>query len=164
MVWVFRVVLGLVILAYAGWQVWPLAAPLSDGASIVQTLASLEGAGDLGAFGMASVFLGMIALYAAAGGLTVAAQSWAPRAYFLAMAAEIFLRLQVVLRGSGAGPLDLAARVDVALGPLNLGIDPRPLSIALLLVVGLLVLAQDAWRGQSGKALTHDWLRSPVYD
>jgi hypothetical protein len=104
----------------------------------------------------------MTALYATAGGLTVAGHSWAPRAYFLAIVAEIFLRLKVVLNGSGAGPLDLAARADVALAPFNLGFDARPPSLALLLVVGLLVVAQGVWHGRKGAALTRAWTRAPV--
>lgn len=161
MVWVFRISLGLMILAYVAWQAWPVADLLSQGTA-PSDLWALAGGASLPGAVTAAAWVAVILLYAVSGVLTAAGLSWAPGAWFLAFGGEILLRLD--LSPTGARPLiDMASRAAEAFRLAGVGLDPAPLSMAVLLGVGLLVVAVGAWRGWKGAALTRSWAVLPVW-
>lgn len=62
---------------------------------------------------------------------------------------EILLRVTVDQYGSG-GPTDLAARAMEALAPLGLTVDPAPVSLGALAILGWVVYALDQRRDPAG--------------
>ncbi|WP_396595050.1 hypothetical protein [Brevundimonas sp. R86498] len=162
MVWVFRISLGLMILAYVAWQAWPVADLLSHGATASDIWALAGGASIPGAV-TAAAWIAVILLYAVSGVLTAAGLSWAPGAWFLAFGGEILLRLDLSPAGAPPPLIDMAGRAAEAFRLAGVGLDPAPLSMAALLGVGLLVVALGAWRGWKGAALTRSWAVLPVW-
>lgn len=163
MVWVWRACLGVLIAAYAGWLIWPLVEPLTAGGPVagsVSAAVSTEAA-RLG-WALPSLWLGSAALYLIAAGLTAGGIGAAPGAFFLAFVGEVIQRL-LLQSAPQAALVDTPARIASVTAPLNLSVDPGPLSLAALLAVGLLVLMTGAWRGRSGQALTRHWTQPPVY-
>lgn len=162
MVWVWRACLGLLIAAYAGWLIWPLAEPLTadGGASVALSTLTAETAG-VGRL-LPSLWLGSAALYLVAAVLTAARIGAAPGAYFLAFGGEVIQRV-LLQRAPDATLSDTPARIAAALQPLNLAVEPGPVALTALLAVGLLVVMTGAWRGQKGHALTRHWTQPPVY-
>lgn len=162
MVWVFRIGLGLAVLAYAAWQAWPVVALVSQGMGVAE-LWALAGGGSLIGGGAAAAWLAVILLYAVSGLLTAGGLSWAPGAYFLALGGEILLRLDLFPAGTSAPLIDTAERASEALRLAGVGLDPAPLSIAALLAAGLVIVALGAWRGWRDAAQTHSWAVLPVW-
>jgi hypothetical protein len=162
MVWVWRACLGVLIAAYAGWLVWPLIQPLTEGSSISGLVRAVTSeAAQLG-WTLPAMWLASSALYMIAAVLTAGGVGAAPGAYFLAFMSEVIQRL-LLQSVAEAALVDTPARIAAALRPLDLVVDPGPLALAALLAVGLLVLMTGAWRGQSGQALTRHWTQPPVY-
>ena len=161
MVWMFRVCLGLLIAAYAGWLVWPLIQPLTAGGSIAGVASVLTTEAGRPGGALPSLWLGAAVLYAMAAGLTAGGIGAAPGAYFLAFAAEVIQRL-LLQAAPPSALVDTPARIAAALAPLNLAVDPGPLVLTVLVEIGLLVLMTGVWRGQKGQALTRHWTRPPV--
>lgn len=162
MAWVFRIVLSLMIAAYAGWLLWPLIQPLSAGGSPADIIAVVTAeaeqlGGALPLLWLASALLYLIAAVMTAGGL-----EGAPGAYFLAFGGEVIQRL-LLQSAPDAALVDTPARVASGIAPLNLAVDSGPLALGALLAFGLLVVMTGAWRGQKGQALTRDWTQPPLY-
>lgn len=162
MVWAVRAGLGLTILAYAVWLIWPAVQPLVAGATGATVVSSIVDEATRIGWAAVGLWLAASLLYLVAGGLTAGGVVAAPGAYFLAFAAEILLRL-VLRDAAGANLSDVAARGSASLAGLRLAVDAAPLALGALLAVGLLVLMTGAWRGGNGRALTRDWTRPPVY-
>ena len=161
MVWVFRICLGRLVAAYAGWLVWPLIEPLTTGGSVAGVVGAVSTeTGRLGA-ALPSLWLGSAALYLVSAFLTAGGVGAAPGAYFLAFGGEVIQRL-LLQSTTDATLSDTPARVASALAALNLTVDPGPLALGALLAVGLLVLMTGVWRGQKGQALTRHWTQPPV--
>lgn len=162
MAWVFRIILSLVIAAYAGWLIWPLVGAVTTGVSPSDVLGALNAeAGRLG-WALPSLWLGAAALYAIAAVMTAGGLGAAPGAYFLAFGAEVIQRL-LLQSVPGATLVDTPSRVAADLAPLNLMVDSGPLALGALLAVGLMVLMTGTWRGHKGHALTRHWTQPPIY-
>lgn len=162
MAWVFRIVLGLLIAAYAGWLIWPLVEPMTTGVSPSDIIRAVNAeAGQLG-WALPSLWLGAALLYAIAAVMTAGGLGAAPGAYFLAFGAEVIQRL-LLQSAPDATLVDTPSRVASDLAPLNLAVESGPLALAALLAVGLLVLMTGTWRGHKGQALTRHWTQPPVY-
>lgn len=162
MVWVFRISLGLVIVAYATWHAWPAVTLISEGVRVSE-LWELAGGGSRPGGGAVVAWLGVVALYAVSGLLAAGGVSWAPGAYFLAFGGEILLRLDLSPAGTPSPLIDIAGRSSEALRQAGVGLDPAPLAIAALLATGLLIVALGAWRGWRDAALTRSWAVLPVW-
>lgn len=162
MVWVWRACLGVFIAAYAGWLVWPLVEPLTAGGTVGGMAGVVSAEVQRLGWTLPSLWLGSAALYLIAAGLTAGGVGAAPGAFFLAFVGEVIQRL--LLQSAPQTVLvDTTARLASLTAPLNLSVDPGPLSLAALMAVGLLVLMTGAWRGHRGQALTRHWTRPPVY-
>ncbi len=162
MVWVWRACLAILIAAYAGWLLWPVIAPLTDGGSFEEPVSALRSEAQRLGWALPSLWIASAVLYLIAAGLTAGGVGAAPGAYFLAFLGEVVQRL-LLQSTSGAALTDTPDRIAAALAPLGLAVDPGPASLATLLAVGLLVLLTGAWRVRAGQALTRDWTRPPVY-
>lgn len=160
MVWVLRVGLGLVILAYATWLAWPVAELLAGGVDVA-TVWRLAGGGDGPGAAMAALWIAVVVLYVVSGALTAAGLSWAPGAWLLAFSGEILLRLDRSTGDATPSLTDIAARTAEGLRQLGVVLDPAPLSIAGLLATGCLIVGLGAWHGQKGDALTRSWTEAP---
>lgn len=154
MVWVFRISLGLAVLAYAAWLAWPVAELVSQGADPGAIWSAMGGTVRAGAAG---AWVAIVLLYAVSGLLTAAGLSWAPGTWFLALWGEILLRLDTSARGPASTLIDIGARTADGLRATGLQLDPAPLSLGGLVSVGLLILIVGVWRGQTGAALTRSW-------
>ena len=110
-----RFILVLVVLAYAGWLVWPIVSPFLEGAS--PGAASMRAGAEAGSQGLPKAAI----------------------AYFLGFIADAALRL--ALDGGRAGS-EISARSAEAVGPATsgLGIDPTWLVLGALLVLGGLIV------------------------
>jgi hypothetical protein len=161
MVWVFRIGLGVAILAYATWLAWPVVDLLSRGVGAPDVWRLAGGASGIPDAAVAAVWIAVILLYGLSGLLTAAGLPWAPGAWFLAFGGEILLRLD--LPGPSSPLIDIATRAGEGLQQAGLGLDPAPLTLAALLATGLLILALGAWRGWKGAALTRSWAVLPVW-
>lgn len=162
MVWVWRACLGLLIAAYAGWLIWPLAHPLATGGSVADAALALSTEAAGMGWSLVGLWLGASVLYLAAAVLTAAGLGAAPGAYFLAFGAEVIQRL--LLQSAPRATLsDTPTRIADLLAPLNLAVDPGPLALGALLAVGMLVLMTGVWRGHKGQALTRHWTQPPLY-
>lgn len=156
MVWVLRIGLGLVILSYAAWLVWPVADLLAGGVDLASVW-RLAGGGSLLGAAAAALWIAVILFHVLSGLLTAAGQSWAPGAWLLAFSGEILLRLD---RSTGAATpslTDIAARAAEGLRQFGVTLDPAPLSIAGLLATGCLIVGLGAWPRQKGDGLTPSW-------
>lgn len=165
MVWVLRALVGAAVLLYAAWLSLPPAEALAAGATITQAWAGLAPTSQPQGSALAGVLLATIGLYGLGGVATVAGLSWAPGLFFLGFLGDIALRLAVAIGMAGAvpGALDLGARTDASLRPLGVPVETTPLAMAVLLAIGLCILATGVWRGQKGAALTRDWTRLTVW-
>lgn len=160
MAWVFRIVLSLLIAAYAGWLVWPLVELLRTGVSPSGIVSAVNAEAALLGWALPSLWLSAILLYAIAAVMTAGGLGAAPGAYFLAFGAEVIQRL-LLQSASEATLVDTPARIAANLAPL--AVDSGPLALAVLLAVGLLVLMTGTWRGHKGQALTRHWTQPPLY-
>ncbi|MBX9615553.1 MAG: hypothetical protein K2X25_08155 [Caulobacteraceae bacterium] len=162
MVWVFRIGLGLAVLAYAAWQAWPVVALVSQGVGVSE-LWGLAGGGSLIGGGTAVAWVTIVLLYAVSGLFTAGGLSWAPGAYFLAFGGEILLGMALSPAGTPPPLIDIAGRTSEALRQAGVGLDPAPLSIAALLATGLVIVALGAWRGWRDAALIRSSAVLPVW-
>ncbi|MDO1559273.1 hypothetical protein Q0812_07520 [Brevundimonas sp. 2R-24] len=132
-----RWLLALVVLAYAAWLVWPLAASLLGGQDMAIERAAVE-ASDKGAnLPLGVVWIAAAALYALSAFLLGNGNPRAFVAYLLGFAADAFLK--IALDGRSA-----AAQADVAMRSTAVaesGVDPLWLILGGLAVVGVLVFA-----------------------
>ncbi|AQR60630.1 hypothetical protein BZG35_02430 [Brevundimonas sp. LM2] len=165
MIWVLRVLLAIVIVAYATWLALPLGAALAAGQTVGQVWSGLAATGSTEALMIAAGLLATIVLYGAGGLATAAGWSWAPGLFFLGFMGDIVLRLAVA--GGAVQPgteaLEIGARAEAMLRPLGVTVETTPLTLAILLAVGLAVLATGVWRGQKGAALTRVWTEPPLW-
>lgn len=161
MVWVWRACLGLLIAAYAGWLVWPVLQPLTAGGSLTDAFATITAeAARLGGI-LPSLWLAAAALYLAAAVMTAARIGAPPAAYFLAFAGEVIQRV-LLQSAPDATVTDTPQRLAAAAQSLNLTVEPGPLSLSALLVVGLMVIMSGAWHGQKDQTWPLHWTRSPI--
>ncbi|WP_339873863.1 LPXTG cell wall anchor domain-containing protein [uncultured Brevundimonas sp.] len=134
-----RFILVLVVLAYAGWLVWPIVSPFLEGAS--PGAASMRAGAEAGSQGLPTAVLWIAAavLYLVAALMLGSGNPKAAIAYFLGFIADAALRL--ALDGGRAGG-EIAARSAEAVGPATsgLGIDPTWLVLGALLVLGGLIV------------------------
>lgn len=161
MVWVWRACLGLIIAAYAGWLVWPVVQPLTAGGSLTDAFATITAeAARLGGI-LPSLWLAAAVLYLAAAVMTAARVGAPPVAYFLAFASEVIQRV-LLQSAPDATVTDTPQRLAAAAQSLNLTVEPGPLSLSALLVVGLMVIMSGAWHGQKDQTWPLHWTRSPI--
>jgi len=134
-----RFILVLVVIAYAGWLVWPILSPFLEGAS--PEAASMRAGAEAGVGGLptAALWIAAAVLYLVAALMLGAGNPRAAIAYFLGFIADAALRLAL---DSGSGGSEIAARSAEAVGPATsgLGIDPTWLVLGALLVLGGLVV------------------------
>lgn len=165
MVWVLRILLGVLAVAYATWLALPLGEAVAAGQTVGQVWSSLASTGPAGAPMLAAGLLATIVLYGAGGVATTAGWTGAPGLFFLGFVGDIALRLAVA--GGAVRPgdatLDIGGRAAATLRPLGVMVESTPLTMAALLAVGLAILATGVWRGQKGAALTRVWTEPPVW-
>lgn len=162
MVWVLRICVGLLVLAYAAWLAWPVLDLATQGVDPTRIWVLATGSAGAPGAAVAGLWCAIALLYAIAGVLTGAGLTWAPGAYFLAFAGEILFRLSLVDRPA-PDLIDIAARTAAGLRQSGLGLDPAPMVLGGLLAMGLLVLALGVWRGRGGAALTRSWTQAPAW-
>ena len=138
---ILRFILVIAVIGYAGWLAWPFISPFFEGAGPEASAARsgatvmLDTGGDMTT---AALWIGAVALYLISALLLGAGNPRAALAYFLGFAADVVLRLALSPdRGVSA---DIAARSAEAV-PAPGGIDPQWIVIAVLIVIGLLVVA-----------------------
>ena len=140
-----RFILVLVVIAYAGWLIWPVVSPFLEGAS--PEAASMRAGAEAGSEGMPTAVLWIAAavLYLVAALMLGSGNPKAAVAYFLGFIADAALRLAL---DSGSGGGEIAARSAEAMGPATsgLGIDPTWLILGALLVLGGLVVVASRRR------------------
>ena len=150
-----RFILVLVVIAYAGWLVWPIVSPFLDGAS--PGAASMRAGAEASTGGLPTgvLWIAAAALYLIAALLLGSGNPRAAIAYFLGFIADAALRLAL---DSGSGGGEIAARSAEAMAPATsgLGIDPTWLVLGALLVVGVLVVlaSRRRRRGRTPGQLT----------
>jgi len=137
----FRFILVIAVIGYAGWMAWPFVSPFLEGARPEAAAARsgaavvMDSGGDMTA---AALWIGAVVLYLVSALLLGAGSPRAAIAYFLGFAADMVLRLAMSPnRGGGA---DIAARSAEAV-PAPGGLDPQLVVIAVLVAVGLMVIA-----------------------
>ena len=138
-----RFVVVVAVLAYAGWLAWPFLSPFIEGAgpetATLRAGAEAQGGGEL--FGFLpgwTLWAGAIGLYVISALMLGAGNSKAAVAYFLAFLADAALRLALDGRGGEAarsGPATMSAPEAVSALP----VEPRWLTLGVLVVLGLLV-------------------------
>jgi len=140
-----RFILVLVVIAYAGWLIWPVVSPFLEGAS--PEAASMRAGAEAGSEGLPTAVLWIAAavLYLVAALMLGSGNPKAAIAYFLGFIADAALRLAL---DSGSGGGEIAARSAEAMGPATsgLGIDPTWLILGALLVLGGLVVVASRRR------------------
>ena len=144
-----RFILVLVVIAYAGWLIWPVLSPFLEGAS--PEAASMRAGAEAGAGGLptAVFWIAAAVLYLVAALMLGAGNPRAAIAYFLGFIADAALRLALDNGGGGGG--EIAARSAEAMAPATsgLGVDPTWLILGgLLLLGGLVVLVSRRRRRQ----------------
>jgi hypothetical protein len=149
---IVRILLVLLVLAYAGWLAWPFVAPFLEAAPAdvaAERAGAVAEAG--GGIPQAALWIAAVVLYLVAAIMLGSGNPRAAVAYFLGFIADAALRL--ALDGSGgsqnasiqaetyAGGGELARRSAEAAAPMGgLGVDPTWLILGALLVIGVLVL------------------------
>ncbi|CAL1690365.1 hypothetical protein MMB232_00488 [Brevundimonas subvibrioides] len=148
---VFRFVLMLAVIGYAGWLAWPFLSPFLEGApidlAIERARAMVEAGGGLP---QAALWIGAVLLYVVAAFLLGAGNPRAAAAYFLGFIADAVLRLAID-RSNGSQNASIAADSSMAGGemarrsaevvaPGGLPVDPTWLILVVLLAVGVLVV------------------------
>ena len=147
-----RFILVLVVIAYAGWLIWPVLSPFLEGAS--HEAASMRAGAEAGAGGLptAVFWIAAAVLYLVAALMLGAGNPRAAIAYFLGFIADAALRLALDNGGGGGGGGgEIAARSAEAMAPATsgLGVDPTWLILGgLLLLGGLVVLVSRRRRRQ----------------
>lgn len=140
-----RFILVLVVIAYAGWLIWPVVSPFLEGAS--PEAASMRAGAEAGSEGLPTTVLWIAAavLYLVAALMLGSGNPKAAIAYFLGFIADAALRLAL---DSGGGGGEIAARSAEAVGPATagLGVDPTWLILGALLVLGGLVMVASRRR------------------
>jgi hypothetical protein len=139
----FRLVVVIAVLAYAGWLAWPFLSPFIEGAA--PETAALRAGAEAGG-GPLFGFLPVWTLWAAAIGLYVIAalmlgggDSRAAVAYFLGFLADAGLRLALDRQGGDAvasGPTTMAAPEALS----SLPVEPLWLLLGGLVLLGVLVM------------------------
>jgi hypothetical protein len=139
-----RLVVGLVVAGYGVWVAWPLIAPVAAGgdleAAVQAAWQQIRATGPA----QAAFWIGAAVLYLAAAVLAIFGHVRASGAYLLAFLSEINLRLLASEQGTAAGAhVGARARelLSAGLGP----IDPDPIALATLAILGLIVLALEFW-------------------
>lgn len=148
---VFRFVLMLAVIGYAGWLAWPFLSPFLEGAPIdvatARAGAMIEAGGGVP---QAALWIGAVLLYVVAALLLGAGNPRAAVAYFLGFIADAVLRLaidrsngsenaSIAADSYGAGG-EMARRSAEAVAPAGLPVDPTWLILGVLLVLGVLVV------------------------
>lgn len=139
-----RLVVGLVVAGYGAWVAWPLIAPFAAGGDV--EAAAMAAWQQLRVTGpaQAAFWIGATVLYLAAAALAIFGHVRASGAYLLAFVSEINLRLLASEYGTAAGA-HVGARtrdlLSAGFGP----IDPDPIALAALAILGLVVLALEFW-------------------
>ena len=148
---IFRFVLALAVIGYAGWLAWPFLSPFLEGAPIdiaTERAGAMVEAG--GGIPQAALWIGAVLLYVVAAFLLGAGNPRAAVAYFLGFIADAVLRLaidrsngsqnaSIAADGYGAGG-EMARRSVEAVAPAGLPVDPTWLILGVLLVLGVLVV------------------------
>ena len=138
-----RLVVGLVVAGYGVWVAWPLIAPFAIGGDL--EAAAMAAWKQIRATGPApAVFwIGAAVLYLAAAALAIFGHVRASGAYLLAFVSEINLRLLASEPGMAAANVGARTRefLSAGFGP----IDPDPIALAALAILGLVVLALEFW-------------------
>lgn len=141
---ILRIVLAVIVAAYAGWLAWPFLGPMvalivgGTGAEGARAGASaLSGAG--GGLPVAALWIGAVVLYLISALMLGWGNARAAIAYFLGFAADAILRLALA-PGSESVSADIAAR-SVAAEPVAsaLSVDPHWIVLGALVVIGLVV-------------------------
>lgn len=144
MVWVLRLLLAVAVLAYAAWLAQPLTAPFLGGQPVADSLAQARTVAEGSGSPQAGLWLGAIALYIIGAVLIAIGHTQAAGAYFMGFVSETLLRLTLDQVGPG-GAADIATRAAEAVAPVGMVVDPAPIMLAGLVIVGLLVLATGLW-------------------
>lgn len=163
MIWVLRIFAGFVVLAYAAWLALPVVDTAWQAQSVAQAWTTLGGPSSRQGGVLAGLWIAVVMLYAVSGALTASGIAWAPGIYFLGFAGDILLRLALLGDQAAAPVLDVGVRTAEALRAAGLVLDAAPLSLGVLMAVGLCILALGVWRGQKGAALTRSWTEAPVW-
>ena len=137
-----RILIAVVILAYAGWLAWPFLSPLIDGASpdmgAMRAEADALTGGDL--FGLIpgwALWAGAIVLYLVAALMLGAGNTKAAVAYFLGFIADAVLRLAMDSGGPDAGARSAG---PTTMADSGLPVDPVWLVLGGLFLLGVLVV------------------------
>lgn len=139
-----RLVVGLVVAGYGAWVAWPLIAPFAAGGDVeAAAMAAWQQIRVTGP-AQAAFWIGATVLYLAAAALAIFGHVRASGAYLLAFVSEINLRLLASEYGTAAGA-HVGARtrelLSAGFGP----IDPDPIALAAVAILGLVVLALEFW-------------------
>jgi hypothetical protein len=140
-----RIVLVLIVVAYAGWLAWPFLAPIvgplvglgGPEAARAGSAATLDFGGGLP---VTALLLGAVGLYLISALMLGAGSPKAVIAYFLGFLADAALRLALA-PGSESVSADIAAR-SAQVAPMSAvgGVDLQWIVLGVLVVIGLLVL------------------------
>jgi len=153
-----RILLVLLVLAYAGWLAWPFLSPFLEGAGL-DTAATRAGAEAQVGMGLPVIglWIGAVLLYLVAAGMLGSGNPRAAVAYFLGFMADAVLRLAIDRGGFSSGS-DMGGKVDpnapmaqstiteggpaAAPGGLgaDLGVDPTWLVLGALVLLGILIV------------------------
>jgi len=143
-----RFILVLVIIAYAGWLIWPMVSPFLEGASPGAASMRAGAEAGVGPLPTAVLWIAAALLYLVAALMLGSGNPKAAIAYFLGFIADAALRLAL---DSSSGGGDIAARSVEAIGPATsgLGVDPTWLVLGALLMLGGLVVVASRRRRRS---------------
>ena len=148
---IFRFVLMLAVIGYAGWLAWPVLSPFLEGAPIDVAAERARAMVEVGGgIPQAALWVGAVLLYVVAALLLGSGNPRAAVAYFLGFIADAVLRLAIdrsngsqnasITADSQAAGGEMARRSAEAVGPVGLPVDPTWLILGVLLVVGVLVV------------------------
>lgn len=150
---ILRFVLVLAVIGYAGWLAWPFLSPFFEGAEPSVATERASAMVEAGGIPQAVFWIGAVVLYLIAAILLGAGNPRAAVAYFLGFLADAALRLAID-RSSGGGPASVSIQADTyagggeiaqrsaeAVAPVGLPVDPTWLMLAVLLVVGVIIVA-----------------------
>jgi hypothetical protein len=158
---VVRIVLVLLVIAYAGWLAWPVLSPFFEAAPLDVAAERARGMAEAGGgIPQAALWIGAVVLYLVAAVMLGSGNPRAAVAYFLGFIADAVLRLAID-RSSGPGPASASIQADTragggeiaersaeALAPAGLPVDPTWLILGVLLIVGVLVVVLSRRRGR----------------
>ena len=141
MVWVLRVLVAVIVAVYAGWIAWPVLAPFS-GAPFAEAWPTAVNLVRNVPAPHVAFWIVSILFYLVASLLTLIGSGRAAVIFLIGFLTEILLRLSIDQHGPG-GPADIHQRANEGLEPLGLGVDPVPLTLAAVAILGLVVYALD---------------------